>query len=249
MSSVICLAGLSNSGKSSSMGTLNPKSTFIVSCTNKQLQIPGFRKKYPKIAIKDKKLVGNWLINNNYEDIEKYLKVVSKTRLEIKNIIIDDTNYLLSSETFANALTKGYEKFSVMAKNYYDLIQFCQTLRDDITVVLVTHIENYGTELDPLYRIWTTGKMLTSQINLDGLFSYIIYSEKFVNDKTDEIEYRFKTRTDGNDTCRSVRGCFKDKYIKPDLKFVIDRINEFEYGDGELIEEPKKEESEEELES
>ena len=45
-----------------------------------------------------------------------------------------------------------------MAKNYYDLIEHCQGLRDDLLVVFVTHVENYGTEIDPLYRIWTTGK-------------------------------------------------------------------------------------------
>lgn len=31
-------------------------------------------------------------------------------------------------------------------------------LRDDLTVVFVTHIENFGTDIDPEYRMWTTGK-------------------------------------------------------------------------------------------
>lgn len=73
--------------------------------------------------------------------------------------------------------------------------------------------------------------MLTNQINLDGMFSYIIYSERYIDDSDDEVHYRFKTRTDGNDTCRSVAGCFEDKYIEPDMKAVIDRINEFENAD------------------
>lgn len=231
MSSIICLAGLSNSGKSTSVKYLEPESTFIVSCTNKQLQIPGFRKKYHKVSIDNGKIVGNWYINNNYSQIEKILTVVSSTRPEIKTIILDDTNYLLSNETFATALNKGYEKFAVMAKNYYDLIQHCQNLRDDLTVVFITHVENYGTEIDPLYRMWTTGKMLTTQINLDGLFSYIIYSERYIDDTTDEVNYRFKTKTDGNDTCRSVQGCFEEKYIEPNLKVVVDTINKFENGD------------------
>lgn len=231
MSSIICLAGLSNSGKSTSIKYLDPESTFIVSCTNKQLQIPGFRKKYPKITIDDGKLKGNWYVNNNYAQIEKILSAVSKSRPEIKTIILDDANYLLSNETFQNALNKGYEKFSVMAKNYYDLIQYCQSLRDDITVVFITHVENYGTEIDPLYRMWTTGKMLTTQVNLDGLFSYIIYSERYIDEATDDVSYRFKTRTDGNDTCRSVQGCFEDKYIEPNLKLVVDTINKFEFGE------------------
>lgn len=228
MSNLICLAGQSNTGKSTSLRTLDPKSTFIISCTNKQLQIPGFRKKYTKVEIKDKKLIGNWYVSNNYAQIGKILSAVSNTRPEIKVVVLDDINYLLSNETFENALDKGYTKFSVMAKNYYDLLADCQLLRDDLTVVVITHTENYGTDMDPQYRMWTTGKMLTQQINLDGMFSYIIYSDRYIDDADDEVHYRFKTRTDGNDTCRSVVGCFTEKYIEPDMKAVIDRINEFE---------------------
>ena len=228
MSNLICLAGQSNTGKSTSLRTLDPKSTFIISCTNKQLQIPGFRKKYTKVEIKDKKLIGNWYVSNNYAQIGKVLSAISTTRPEIKVIVLDDINYLLSNETFENALDKGYTKFSVMAKNYYDLLADCQLLRDDLTVVVITHTENYGTDMDPQYRMWTTGKMLTQQINLDGMFSYIIYSDRYIDDTDDEVHYRFKTRTDGNDTCRSVAGCFTEKYIEPDMKAVIDRINEFE---------------------
>ena len=232
MSNIIGLVGLSNSGKSTSLKYLNPEETFIISCTNKQLQIPGFRKKYRKISVDGGKLFGNWLVSNNYEQITKIMRVVSKTRPEIKVICIDDTNYLLSNETFQNALVKGYEKFSVMSKNYYDLIQTCQDLREDLTVVFISHIENFGTDIDPEYRMWTTGKMLTNQINLDGLFSYIIYAERYIDDNGDEVKYRFKTRTDGNDTCRSVAGCFDEKYIEPNMQLVIDTINNFENGDN-----------------
>lgn len=107
MANTICLAGLSNSGKSTSMRYLDSDSTFIVSCTNKQLQIPGFRKKYIKVSVEDGKLMGNWLVSSNYSQITKILSIVSKTRTEIKTIVIDDINYLLSAETFQNALTKG----------------------------------------------------------------------------------------------------------------------------------------------
>ena len=157
MSNIIALAGLSNSGKSTSLKYLDPEETFIISCTSKQLQIPGFRNKYRKVTTDDGRLCGNWLVNNNYATIEKVLKNVSKTRPEIKVICLDDCNYLLSNETFQNAMVKGYEKFTVLAKNYYDLIQTCQGLRDDLTVVFISHIENTGTEIDPEYRLWTTG--------------------------------------------------------------------------------------------
>lgn len=70
--------------------------------------------------------------------------------------------------------------------------------------------------------------MLTNQVNLDGLFSYLLYAERYVPDGSDEVAYRIKTRTDGNDTCRSVAGCFSDKYVEPNMKAIVDRINEFE---------------------
>lgn len=89
MSNLITLCGLSNSGKSTSLKYLTPETTFIISCTNKQLQIPGFRKKYPKMSTEGGKLSGNWYISSNYTQIEKVLELVSKTRNEIKTIIID----------------------------------------------------------------------------------------------------------------------------------------------------------------
>lgn len=158
MSNLIGLCGLSNSGKSTSLKYLDPSSTFIISCTNKQLQIPGFRKKYQKIKVENGKIVGNWLVSNDYSQIQKILKVVSSTRPDIKVLVIDDANYLLSNATFKDALTKGYEKFTIQAKNYYDLIESCLNLRDDITVIFISHIENCGTDIDPSFRLYTTGK-------------------------------------------------------------------------------------------
>ena len=86
---------------------------------------------------------------------------------------------------------------------------------------------NNGKDDDPNWKLYSSGKMLDNTVNLDGLFSYIIYSERYINEEG-EVKYRFKTRTDGNDTCRSVAGCFENKYIEPNIKEVIDRINIFE---------------------
>lgn len=230
MSQIICIAGFSNSGKSTSVKYLDPETTFIISCTNKQLQIPGFRKKYPKFEIKDKKPVGNWYISNKYEQINKILDIVSKMRDDIKTIVVDDINYCLSGEIMDNAMVKGFDKFSIQAKNYYDLIMKCGELRDDLTIVIMSHIINDGSDVDPSYKLYSSGKMLDRTVNLDGLFSYIIYSERVVGDNND-IVYRFRTKTNGNDTCRTVVGCFNDKYIEPNLKLVIDTINKFESGE------------------
>lgn len=230
-SNLVSLAGLSNSGKSTSLKYLDPNSTFIISCTNKQLQIPGFRKKYIKASVKDKKLIGNWLVSNNYEQINKIMNIISQTRDDIKVIVIDDANYLLSNNIMQDALTKGYEKFTLQAKNYYDLIANAQNLRDDITVVFISHIINVGTDIEEAWQLFSSGKMLDKTVNLDGLFSYIIYAERYIDENSEEVKYRFRTKTNGNDTCRSVAGCFTDKYIEPNMQKVLDRINEFENGE------------------
>ena len=230
MSNVICLAGLSNTGKSTSLKYLEPSETFIVSCTNKQLQIPGFRKKYIKVSVEDGQLKGNWLVSNDYTKIAKVLKVVSQSRPDIKTVVIDDLNYLLSNEIMNSAEEKGYEKFTRQAKNYYDIINNAQNLRDDLTVVMISHIVNDGTDIEPFWKLYTSGKMLDKTVNLDGLFSYILYTDKYV-DENEEVQYRIRTKTNGNDTCRSVAGCFTDKYIEPNMKLVIDTINKFESGE------------------
>jgi hypothetical protein len=101
-----------------------------------------------------------------------------------------------------------------------------------LTVVVISHIINDGTDIEPFWKLYSSGKMLDKTVNIDGLFSYILYSDKYI-DEDDEVKYRIMTRTNGNDTCRSVAGCFKDKYIEPNMQLVIDTINEFENGESE----------------
>lgn len=76
-------------------------------------------------------------------------------------------------------------------------------------------------------------KFLDKQLVLDGMFNYIIYCEKLVDEIEGTVKYVYRTRTLGNDTCRSTSGCFKDLYIEPNIKKCIDRINAFENGDEE----------------
>lgn len=235
MANTIMISGMSGAGKSSSMKYLDPKHTFLISCTNKQPQVPGYRSKYTKLD-KNNLDTANWLVSNNYTTITQILKYIHLKRPDIKYIIIDDINYLISNDIFEKALEVGYTKFSVQAKNYYDLISTCQNLREDLFVVMMSHLENFGTEVEPEYRLWTSGKMLTQQINLDGLFSYNIYAERQINDETNELEYTFRTQSNGNDTCRTVNGCFAKKYIEPNLLYVINRIKDFdETGEPEVF--------------
>lgn len=227
MSQIIGLGGFSGSGKSSSLQYLNPKETFIISCTPKQLSIPGFRRNYKKLTQdNDKNYVGNWYFSNEFAKVMNIMNVVNVKLPEIKVLAIDDSNYLLSQEVMSRSAEKGYDKHIDFAKHYYDLILKAMTLRDDLIVIFISHIVNDGNDYDPKYKLFTTGKMLDRSVNIDGLFNYLLYAEKIVNDE--EVTYKFRTKSLGPDTCRSTAGCFSDLYIEPNMKMVIDTINKFE---------------------
>ena len=204
----VLLIGKSGSGKSASLRNFKKDEIAIANVLGKPLPFKSDLEA-PKV-----------------DDYNTILKAIEHTNKKV--IVIDDANYLLSNATFRDALIKGYEKFTIQAKNYYDLIEASLNLRDNLTIVFISHIENCGTDMDPQWRLYTTGKMLTNAVNLDGLFSYLLYTERYINDGEDEVKYRIKTKTDGNDTCRSVAGCFDSKYIEPNMADIIKRINEFE---------------------
>lgn len=231
MSQIIGLGGFSGSGKSSSLATLIPEETFIISCTPKQLSIPGFRRKYTKLTKdSDGNYVGNWYHSNEFSKVTNILKVVNSKRPDIKVLVIDDANYLLSQELMSRALEKGYDKHTELAMHYYDLIMLAMTMRDDLTVVFISHIVNDGNDMDPKYKLFTTGKLLDRSVNIDGLFNYLIYAEK-LSEVDGTVDYKFRTRSLGPDTCRSTAGCFEETYVAPDMKYVIDTINKFELGE------------------
>lgn len=260
--SCIVLAGFSNSGKSTSLRYLPPEETFIININNKQLAIPGFRKNYMKIhkedvldkegkpvmivnegenAKKKKHWVGNYYQSDNYGKIHNVLNIVDLMR-NVKYLVVDDINYLLGQDTMAMATTASREKYSTFAYNYNNILHRLMTMREDIQVIIISHLmkeEDTG-----FVKMISNSKMLDKSICIDGLFNYIIYAERLVDELDGSIQYKFRTRTNGYDTCRSTSGCFKDLYIEPNIKACIDRINAFEMGD----EEPEYEEAQKPLE-
>lgn len=248
--SVIVLAGFSNSGKSTSLRYLPPKETFIINVNNKQLAIPGFKKNYtkfhkeevlgedgnPVVVLKDGKSVtkmrwvGNYYQSDEYTKLHKVINIVDRKN-DVKYLVVDDINYLLGQDTMAMATTASREKYSVFAYNYNSILHRLMSMRDDIQVIIISHLMKE--EETGFVKMISNSKMLDKSINIDGLFNYIIYAERLVDDLDNSVQYKFRTRTNGYDTCRSTAGCFKELYIEPNIKACIDRINAFENGDEE----------------
>lgn len=233
MSDLIGIAGLSGSGKTTSVKDLNPKETFVISVLGKPLPFAGSKKNYTELKQdKDKKWVGNFYRSNKVDSIIKVFKVIDKAMPHIKHIIIDDSNYLMSCEAMDRSEEKGYDKHTQMAKHYYECLMAATTLRDDIKVFVISHTENVGDVINPYYKLKTLGKMLDSTVNIDGLFTYLLYTE-IIEDSNGDLQRVFRTNTiKGEDTCKTPMGCFKELYIPNNLQIVADTIDKYNNGEA-----------------
>ena len=102
MANSILILGNSGQGKSSSLMPneklnikgLDPKETFIINVKGKPLPARGWSSLYTLFSKDNPK--GNMLNTSNTDVIIKCLKSIPTHLPHIKNIVIDDSNYLMS---------------------------------------------------------------------------------------------------------------------------------------------------------
>ena len=229
---MIAIVGESGSGKTTSIRNLNPEETFIISTTGKRPGIKGAKRKYPdfKVNKETKEMSGNFYTSSNIEAIKQMMKIVNLKMPNVKVLIIDDFQYLQAFEAMARVDEKGYGKFTDMAKHAYEALKTGMDMRDDLFIVVSTHSENTGDNINPYYKIKTQGKMLDSVITLEGLFTYVLFT-KVVKDDSDSVQYKFLTNSDGTCTAKSPMGLFEDLLIDNDLDYVVKKIKEYNEGE------------------
>lgn len=193
----VLLMGESGSGKSTSLRNFSPEEISIFNVAGKRLP---FKKKLPVATTADyKKIMGG---------LAKGTK---------KTYAIDDSQYLLAFEMFDRAKETGYGKFTDLALNFYNLIQFViRQLPEDTIVFFLHHTE----QTEGKTKRKTIGKMLDEKLTVEGLFSIVLLA------KTDGTRYYFETQSDGFTTAKSPMDMF-DKEIDNDLKEVDRLIREY----------------------
>ncbi len=223
----ICICGESGSGKSTSIRNLDPKETFIIATIAKPLPFRGWKKNYTKFVIdkETKELHGNYYVNDKSDNIIKIMKLVSSKMPHIKTLIVDDLQYTMAFEFVDRASEKSYDKFNEMAQHMLNIFRTTFELRDDLTVVFLTHSENVGTEIDPKYVLKTLGKLLKEKVTTEGLFTCMLFTE--VNFDEDVPKYQFITNNDGKCIAKSPMGMFDELKIDNDLKKVIDIVKQY----------------------
>lgn len=222
MAQAVLVIGESGSGKSTSIKTLNPEETFIYNVANKPLPFRGWKKKY---QYEGESM--NMSKQNTPLGLANSIVNLLNVKPGIKNIIIDDFQYLMAFEYMNNADVKGFDKFVKLAKQIYDIIKFVITeLPDDIFVVFLSHAEE-AVDMDGRRKIKakTIGKMIDNALTLEGLFSIVLFSK--VKRTKEGVEHIFETYNNGESTCKSPEGMFEPE-IPNDLNFIKECITRYE---------------------
>lgn len=221
MSNAILIIGESGAGKSSSGESLDPKETFWLNVTGKDLPFRGFKKNYIPFTKENPK--GNYLCSSDPETILKTLNYISANRPDIKQAITDDFQYVMSFEFMARTKEKGYDKFNDIGGNAFNILQKARTLREDLSVIILTHCEK---DRDGFIKMKTIGKLLDEKITPEGLFTVVLMADT-IKDDNDKIKHIFRTHTDGNSVIKSPKGMFETDTIDNDLKYVLEKVNEY----------------------
>lgn len=201
----VLILGESGSGKSCSLRNFNKDDLVIYNVAGKPLP---FRKEL------------NIANNTTYTQIK-----TNMAKGNFKTYVIDDSQYLMAFEMFDRAKEIGYNKFTDVALNFRNLVDFVIKDTPKDTIVYFLH----HTEITDTGKIKakTSGKMLDNQLTLEGLFSIVLLC------KTDGQEHFFETQSDGYTTCKSPMEMFPLK-IDNDLKLVDTTIREYyDFNDDE----------------
>lgn len=194
MAIITMIYGQSGTGKSTSLRNFNPDQVGLINVSGKPLP---FRSEIPSI------------VTDDYTHIRQVL-----SSAKAKSIVIDDATYLMVDEFMRNAKVTGYQKFTDMAFNFFQLIESARLLPDDKIVYFLGHSDR---DQDGNEKFKTIGKLLDEKVTLEGKFTIVL--KTVVKDG----KYYFQTQNNGQDTVKSPIGMFQDEFIDNDLA-EVDRI-------------------------
>lgn len=172
MSHVICIAGESGTGKTTSMRNLDPSTTLYIDCDKKGLSWKGWKTQFNS----EQK---NYLRTDFPQTTLQALRKVNEQEnmKHIKVVVIDTINGLMVADEMRRCKEKGYDKWQDLAQSIYDLIDYSLTMRDDVTIVFVAHTQTDHDENGYMFtRIKTSGRKL-DKITLESKFSTVLLSK------------------------------------------------------------------------
>lgn len=210
MAVIVAVMGESGTGKSTSLRNFKQGEASVVNVSKKPLP---FRNTLSVLK------------TDNYQEIQAMIK-----RAQAKSIVIDDAQYLMAFEYMHRAKEKGFEKFTDIGANFFNLTQTAVTLPDDKIVYFLFHIERTK---DGNEKCKTIGQLLDEKITLEGLFTIVLKTVVLL-DGNNQRQFCFATVNNGSDTVKTPMGMFTEPLIPNDLKVVDTVIREY-YGMPENV--------------
>ena len=207
MAQKVLVMGESGTGKSTSMRNCDAAITAVLNPVGKPLP---FKNHFDML--------------NNETDARKITKYMKDQAAAGKKIIVvDDFQYILAVPYMNRIKEAGWDKYNDFGANYFEIIDVCKDLPDDVVVVYMTHLETLDNGLTTVKLI---GKLLREKITIEGLFTVVLRTG------VNEGKYYFYTQNSGKDTVKSPLGMFPSYAIDNDLNYVVDKIrNYYELGD------------------
>lgn len=199
MGQKVLIIGQSGTGKSTSLRNFDKDEVCLIKSINKQLP---FRGKFEEIHVSD-----------NVTEIINRMK-----RTDKKVIVIDDAQYVMGNEFFRRAAEQGWNKFTDIGKNFYDLLAATDYLAEDVIVYFLLHTEK---DSDGNIKVKTIGKMLDEKLTVEGTATIVLMTNVV------DGKYTFQTQNSGKDICKSPMGMFENFLIDNDLKMVDGIIREY----------------------
>ena len=209
MSKAIMILGASGSGKTTSLEHLDPKLTFYIDADGKGLSWKGWRNQYNKTN-------KNYFVCDDPNSIYSLMQQINDKQKQIKYLVIDTLNGCMVADEFRRSKDKGYDKWLDLATSVYNIVDYANKMRDDLTVILIGHTQ---TSDDGFTCMLTNGRKL-NKICLESKMTTVLLA------KAEDGKYVFETRAK-NSTAKTPKGAFDTDEIPNDIMLVIDALKDF----------------------
>lgn len=196
----VMILGASGTGKSASMRNIPPEQFALVNVAKKPFPFKSTKR---------------GLETDDYPTISNAL-----SRAVSDLIVIDDSQYLMANAYMRRAKETGYQKFSDIGLDFWNLVQQVIGMPKEKIVYFLGHteVDGFGNT-----KFKTIGKMLDEKITVEGMFTIVLRTS------VQDGKYFFSTQNDGMDTVKTPIGMFAEQFIDNDLVIVDAAIRDY-YG-------------------
>ena len=215
MARVIGIMGESGSGKTTSMRSLDPKTTFYIDCDKKGMSWKGWRDQYNE---KNKNYVATDLEPTVYKILDRVDK--EDQFKKVKVIVIDTLNAIMVSDEVRRMKEKSYDKWVDLAQCIWELLTHASELRDDLTVIFVCHSQTQKEDDGYTFtRIKTSGKKL-DKLCIETKLTTVLYATM------EDGKYIFRVHAD-HSTAKTPLDAFEEDVIPNDMAAVLKVLEEY----------------------